>query len=99
MVVSGRGIRSLKRQRNMRHRQLAKKEARCQKYSRRWMKIQRAKNTMVRRLERRVRDLRHRATRQRIESVTSALAGAIYLALIIVATSGIDFIRLCALFH
>src|SRR2546421_9739523 len=33
IVVSGRGIRSLKRQRNMRHRQLSKKQARCRKYS------------------------------------------------------------------
>src|SRR5712692_303229 len=67
IVISGRGIRSLKRRRNMRHRQLAKKQARCQKYSRRWKKLQRAKNTMVRRSERRVRDLRHKATRQVIE--------------------------------
>src|SRR5258708_17310343 len=36
LVVSGRGIRSLKQQRNMRYRQLAKKQARCQKNSRRW---------------------------------------------------------------
>ncbi len=64
LVVSGRGIRSLKRQRNMRHRQLAKKQARCQKYSKRWKKLQRAKNKMIGRIERRVRDLRHKATRQ-----------------------------------
>src|SRR5258708_15022349 len=67
LVVSGRGIRSLKRQRNMRHRKLAKKQARCQKYSRRWKKLQRARNKMASRSERRVRDLRHKATRQVIE--------------------------------
>jgi putative transposase len=64
LVVSGRGIRSFKRQRTMRHRQLARKQARCQKYSRRWKKLQRAKNKMAGRIERRVRDLRHKATRQ-----------------------------------
>src|SRR5260221_6585733 len=67
LVVSGRGIRSLKRQRNMRHRKLAKKQARCQKYSRRWKKLQRARNKMASRSERRVRDLPHKATRQGIE--------------------------------
>ncbi len=67
LVVSGRGIRSLKRQRNMRHRQITKKQARCKKYSRRWRKLQRAKNKMARRIERRVRDLRHKATRQVID--------------------------------
>ncbi len=67
LVISGRGIRSLKRQRNMRHRALAKKQARCQKHSRRWRKLQRAKKKMAGRIERRVRDLRHKATRQVID--------------------------------
>src|SRR5258708_1147733 len=66
LVVSGRGIRSLKRQRNMRHRKLAKKQARCQKYSKRWKKLQRAKNKMAGRIERRPRHLRHKAPRQRL---------------------------------
>src|SRR5260221_8913435 len=67
LVVSGRGIRSLKRQRNMRHRQLARKHARCQKYSRRWKKRQRAKNTMAGRIERRAGDLRPKNTRPGVE--------------------------------
>src|SRR5712692_10768985 len=79
IVISGRGIRSLKRQRNMRHRQLAKKQARCQKYSRRWKKLQRAKNTMVRRSERRVRDLRHKATRQVIECCQREQVGTLFI--------------------
>lgn len=64
IVISGRGIRSLKRQRNMQHRQLARKQARCQKYSSRWKKIQRAKNKIASRNEHRVRDMRHKATRR-----------------------------------
>jgi putative transposase len=79
LVVSGRGIRSLKRQRNMRHRHLAKKEARCQKYSRRWKKLRRAKNTMARRLERRVRDLRHRATRKVIAFCQEQQVGTLFI--------------------
>lgn len=78
-VISGRGIRSLKRQRNMRHRQLAKKQSRCQKYSRRWKKLQRAKNKMARRSEWRVRDLRHKATRQVIEFCRQEQVGTLFI--------------------
>src|SRR5712691_10411128 len=61
LVVSGRGIRSLKHYRNKQHGRLAKKQARCQKHSHRWKKLQRAKNKMKSRVERRIRDLRHKA--------------------------------------
>ena len=79
LVISGRGIRSLKRQRNIRHQQLARKQARCQKYSRRWKKLQRAKNKMAGRLERRVRDLRHKATRQVIEFCKREQVGTLFI--------------------
>ncbi len=79
IVISGRGIRSLKRQRNMRHRQLAKKQACCKKYSRRWYKLQRAKNKMARRIERRVRDLRHKATRQVIDFCQQEQVGTLFI--------------------
>jgi putative transposase len=79
IVISGRGIRSLKRQRNMRHRELAKKQARCQKYSRRWKKLQRARGNMARRIERRVRDLRHKATRQVIEFCKQEQVGTLFI--------------------
>jgi putative transposase len=63
LIVTGRGIRSLKRQRNRQLCQLAKKQSRCQKHSRRWKQLQRARNKVCRRAERRVHDLRHKATR------------------------------------
>ena len=56
LIVTGCGIRSLKRQRNRQLGQLAKKQSRCQKHSRRWKKLQRARNKVCRRAERRVRD-------------------------------------------
>src|SRR5258708_11421156 len=49
LIVTGRGIRSLKRQRSRQLGQLAKKQSRCQKHSRRWKKLQRAKNKVCRR--------------------------------------------------
>lgn len=79
LVVSGRGIRSLKRQRHMRHRQLAKKQARCRKYSKRWKKLQRARNKMAGRIERRVRDLRHKATRQVINYCKAHEVGILFI--------------------
>jgi putative transposase len=59
LIVTGRGIRSLKRQRAKQTGQLTRKQSRCQERSRRWKKLQRAKNKVCRRAERRVRDLRH----------------------------------------
>jgi putative transposase len=44
MIVTGRGIRTLKRQRTMQLRSITKKQSRCSKYSRRWKKLQHAKN-------------------------------------------------------
>jgi putative transposase len=79
MIVSGRGIRSLKRQRNQQLGKLAKKQARCKKYSRRWKKLQRAKNKMCRRVERRVRDLRHKATRQVINFCVEQEVGSLFI--------------------
>src|SRR6266849_3069048 len=63
LIVTGRGIRTLKRQRNQRLGKLTKKQARWQKHSRRWRKLQRAKNKLCARTERRVRDIHHKATR------------------------------------
>lgn len=79
LVVSGRSIRSLKRQRHMRHRALAKKQARCQKHSRRWRKLQHARTKMAGRIERRVRDLRHKATRQVIDFCKTQQVGTLFI--------------------
>jgi len=79
LVVSGRGIRSLKRQRSQQLGKLTKKQARCKKYSRRWKKVQRAKNKMCRRSERRVRDLRHKATREVVNFCGEHEVGSLFI--------------------
>ncbi len=79
MIVTGRGIRSLKRQRTMRLRKITKKQAHCQKYSRRWKKLQRAKNKVSRRAERRIRDMRHKATRQVINFCVENKVGTLFI--------------------
>ncbi len=79
MIVTGRGIRSLKRQRTMHLRKITKKQAHCQKYSRRWKKLQRAKNQLSRRAERRIRDMRHKATRQVIDFCIEHEVGSLFI--------------------
>ena len=79
IVVSGRGIRSLKRQRNQQLGRLTRKQSRCKKHSHRWRKLQRAKNRMSRRAERRIRDLRHKATRQVINFCVQEQVGCLYI--------------------
>jgi putative transposase len=79
LLVTGRGIRALKRQRNKQLGDLAKKQSRCKKYSRRWKKLQRAKNKVCRRSERRVRDKRHQATRQVIDFCVEQQVGTLFI--------------------
>lgn len=62
MVLSGRGIRAVKRHRSKRMRALTRKQKRCVEGSRRWKRLQKAKNALSARTKRRVKDLRHKAT-------------------------------------
>jgi len=79
MIVTGRGIRSLKRQRNQQLGKIAKKQTRCKKHSHRWKKLQRAKNKQCRRAERRIRDLRHKATRKVIDFCVEQNVGILFV--------------------
>jgi putative transposase len=79
LIVTGRGIRSLKRQRHKQLGQLAKKQSRCKKHSRRWRKLQRAKNKACKRNERRIRDLRHKATRKVINFCVENQVGTLFI--------------------
>ena len=67
LIVSGRGIRSLKRQHSKQLGEVASKRSRCQKGSRRWRKLGKTRAKLTLRYERRVRDLRHKGTRQVLE--------------------------------
>lgn len=79
MIVTGRGIRSLKRQRTKQLGQIERSQARCKKYSRRWKKLQRAKNKQCRRAERRIRNMRHQATRQVITFCVEQQVGTLFI--------------------
>jgi len=67
LIVTGRGIRSLKRHANMALGQLSRLQSRCQKGSKRWRRLQYTKARESGKKERRVRDLRHKGTRRVVE--------------------------------
>jgi len=79
LIVTGRGIRSLKRQRSKQLGKIAKKQSRCKQHSRRWRKLQRAKNKIKARAERRVRDLRHKATGKVINFCQEKNVGSLFV--------------------
>jgi len=79
MIVTGRGIRTLKRQRTMQNRTITKKQSKCKKYSRRWKKLQHAKNKLSRRAERRIRNQRHQATRKVVNFCIERNVGTLFI--------------------
>jgi putative transposase len=66
LIVTGRGMRSLKRQHNKLLGHLSRLQARCKKGSKRWRRLQYTKERESGKKERRVRDLRHKGTRQAV---------------------------------
>ena len=79
LVISGRGIRSLKRQHHMALGQLAKKRKRCQKGSRRYRKLQAARRKVSARKRRQIRDLRHKGTRAVIAFCQQQGVGSLFI--------------------
>jgi putative transposase len=79
LIVSGRGIRSLKRRHNKGLGQLQRKQARCTRGSRRYRALQRAKARLRARTERQVRDRRHKATRQVVRFLQQEGVGTVFI--------------------
>ena len=79
LAVSGRGIRTHKRHRGKRMRQITRKQRRCEKDSRRWTRLQTAKNTLAARSARRVKDLRHKGLRQLVDWCVAHGVGELFV--------------------
>jgi len=79
LIVSGRGIRAEKRRMNQMHGSLAAKMARCTKGSRRWKRLHRVRNGYALRAERRIRDSRHKGTRQVIDFCQANAVSSLYI--------------------
>ena len=78
-VISGRGIRSLKRRHNMALGQLAHKRKRCQKGSCRYQKLQAARRRVTGRKRHQIRDLRHKGTRGVIAFCQQQGVGSLFI--------------------
>jgi len=63
IVISGRQLRSVKRNRNKRLAQLQRLQSRCRKNSRRWQRLQAVKSKVIAECHRRTRYLNHKITR------------------------------------
>ncbi|MGO8946583.1 MAG: RNA-guided endonuclease InsQ/TnpB family protein, partial [Ktedonobacterales bacterium] len=79
ILISGRGIRSLKRRQNRALGQLARKRSRCERGSKRWRKLQYARQQQSSRIERQVRDLRHKGTRKVIAFCQQQQVGTLFI--------------------
>jgi len=79
LIVSGRGIRAEKRRMNQMHSSLAAKMTLCTKGSRRWKKLNRTRNGYALRAERRIRDSRHKGTRQVIDFCQANAVSSLYI--------------------
>ncbi len=79
LIVTGRGIRSLKRQHNKMLGQLSRLQSRCQKGSKRWRRLQYTKERERGKSKRRVRDLRHKGTRQVVDFCRAAGVQTLYV--------------------
>jgi putative transposase len=67
IVISGRELRSVKRNRNKRVARLSRLQSRCQSGSRRWQRLQAAKSQVMAECYRRTRDLNHKITRLAVD--------------------------------
>lgn len=79
LVVSGRGIRSDKRLLSKQLGELARKRSRCKRGSCRWKRLQTARRKRSLLVRRRVRDKRHKATRQVINFCQAEGVGTLYI--------------------
>src|SRR3990167_6006666 len=79
IVISGRGIRTLKRQRAISLREIAQKRSRCKKGSKRYRKLQKARRKVSKRYQQRIRDLRHKGTRKVIDFCIEQQVGSLFV--------------------
>jgi putative transposase len=79
LVVSGRGIRSLKRRHHMALGQIAGKRKRCTRGSRRWRKLQATRRRVSARKRRQIRALRHQGTRKVLTFCQQHQVGSLFI--------------------
>lgn len=79
ILISGRGIRTLKRRRNILNGKIARACARCKRGSKRWKRLQKGRRNASARIEQQIRDLRHKGTRQVVQFCVAQGVGTLYI--------------------
>ena len=79
LVVSGRGIRSVKRRRCKMLAEMSMLRSRCRPGSRRDRKLARGRRRQSRRTRRQIRDLRHKGLRAAVDFCTNEKVGSLYV--------------------
>jgi putative transposase len=79
LIVSGRGIRSLKRLTSKTHGKLAMMQSKCKRGSKRSRRLFKVRNKLARRNLRRIRDARHKGTRAAINFCIKQKVGSLFI--------------------
>jgi putative transposase len=79
LLITGRKIRSLHRLRNKKLAEIQRRQSKCQKGSRRWKKYERAKQYVLSKSERQLRDALHKTTKQFVDWCLKQSASDVYI--------------------
>jgi putative transposase len=79
LLITGRKIRSLHRLRNKKLAEIERRQSKCQKGSRRWKKYERAKQYVLSKSERQLRDALHKTTKQFVNWCLKQSASDVYI--------------------
>jgi putative transposase len=79
LLITGRKIRSLHRLRNKKLAEIQRRQSKCQKRSRRWKKYERAKQYVLSKSERQLRDALHKTTKQFVDWCLKPSASDVYI--------------------
>jgi putative transposase len=79
LLITGRKIRSLHRLRNKKLAEIERRQSKCQKGSRRWKKYERAKQYVLSKSDRQLRDALHKTTKQFVDWCLKQSAFDVYI--------------------
>ncbi|WP_225995664.1 RNA-guided endonuclease InsQ/TnpB family protein [Geobacillus subterraneus] len=78
-MITGRKVRSLHRFRNKKLAEIQRRQAKCQKGSRRWKKYERAKRYLLSKSERQLRDALHKTTKPFVDWCLAQSVSDVYI--------------------
>jgi putative transposase len=79
LIITGRKVRSLHRLRNKKLAEIQRRQSKCQKGSRQWKKYERAKQYVLSKSERQLRDALHKTTKQFVDWCRAQSVSDVYI--------------------